>query len=53
MSNLSILSKDKSQTGRRPVHPWWTRQWFGLHWFSEADSELIIILWRKPKKLNT
>jgi len=36
-----------------PVHPWWTRRWFGLHWSSEADSEPIVILWRKSRKLNT
>jgi len=52
MSNLSTLPKEKSQTGWRHVHPWWTRRWFGLHWSSEVDSESIVIFWGKPKKLT-
>jgi len=52
MSNMSTLSKDKSQIGWRPVHPWWTNQWFELHWFSGADSEPNVIFWRKPKRLT-
>jgi len=50
MSNLSILLKDKSQADRRHVHPWWTNQWLGLHWSSEADNEPSICLLKKPKK---
>jgi len=45
MSNLSTISKDKSQTDWRSIHPWWTRWWFGLQWSNEADSEPIVILW--------
>ena len=52
MYNLSILPKDRSQTGWRPIHLWWTRRWFGLHWSTEADSEPSIVFWRKPKKLT-
>jgi len=33
--NLSTFLKDKSQTGWRHVHSWWTNQWLGPHWSSE------------------
>jgi len=49
--NLPTLSKDKSQIGWRSIHPWWTNQWPGLHWSSEADSEPGIAFWRSPKGL--
>jgi len=52
MSNLSTLPKDKSQTGWRLVHPWWTNQWFELHWSNESDSEPDVVFWRKPKRLT-
>jgi len=51
MSNLSTLSKDKSQIGWRPVHPWWTILWFRLHWSREAGNKPNFVLWRKSRKL--
>jgi len=47
MSNLSILLKDKSQTGWKLVHPWWTNQWLGVHWSSEAGNESSQAFWRE------